>query len=314
MTRALVTGATGFVGNHLVRVLLERSESVRCMVRDESPRDLLDGLDVELAVADLRDAEAVARAVDGCDVVYHCGADYRLYVPDPDAMYASNVGGTRHVLEAAARHGVERVVYTSTVGALGPVPAKGHYKRSKHAAEQVALEAAQRGQPVVIVNPSAPIGERDIKPTATGKIIVDFLRGKMPAYVDTGLNLVDVVDVAHGHVLAAERGEIGERYVLGNRNMTLREILETLAELTGRRAPRLRLPHWIPMTVAFCSTTWARLTHSEPAVPIDAVRMSRQRMFFDASRAVRELGMPQSPVEGAMQRAIDWFEANGYVR
>lgn len=311
MPRVLVTGATGFVGNHLARTLIQRGHSVRCLVRDASRRELLEDLAVEIAVGDLRDARAVDAAVRDCEFVYHCAADYRLWVPDPDAMYATNVDGTRHVLEAARRASVRRVVYTSTVGVFGAL--SGPYKRSKHMAEQVALDAAKRGEPIVIVNPTAPVGERDLKPTATGAIVVDFLRGKFVAYVDTGLNLVDVRDVAEGHVLAAERGRDGERYILGNRNMKLIEILRMLAELTGGRAPRLRLPHWIPLIAAHLSTAWARLRGVEPAVALDAVRMARHRMFFDASRSVAELGLPQSPVEDALRRAVEWYRANGYA-
>lgn len=321
--KAFVTGGTGFVGSHLVRVLLAEGATVRCLVRRTSPRDNLEGLDVEVVEGDLTDAAGLDLA--DCDHLFHCAADYRLWVPDPDAMYRANVDGTRELLRAAA--GMHRIVYTSTVGALGLVEGGvadertptsleqmiGHYKRSKFLAEREAEKAAKDGAPVVIVNPSTPVGELDIKPTATGKIIVDFLNGKMPAYVDTGLNLIDVRDCAAGHLLAARRGRVGERYILGNENLSLREMLGLLAELTGRPAPRIRLPHWIPQLAASVSTGWARLVGGEPAVPLDAVRMARHRMYFDASKAVDELGLPQNPVREALGRAIAWFRANGYA-
>ena len=326
--KALVTGASGFVGRHVVDALLRRGASVRCLVRAAS-RPRLDGRSVEVVEGDLTDPAAVRRAVEGADAVFHCAADYRLYVPDPPAMYASNVDGTRHVLEASAEAGVPRVVYTSTVGALGhrhdgspadettPVSLGdmiGHYKRSKYLAERVADEWAKRGLPVVIVNPSAPVGDGDVKPTATGKMIVDFDRGKIPAYVDTGLNLVDVRDVAEGHLLAAERGRPGERYILGNENLPLREILALLAEITGRPAPRVRLPHFVPLAVAAVNTSWSRLTGGTPEYELDAVRLARRKMYFDAGKAVRELGLRRTPVIEPLRRAVTWFREHGYVR
>ncbi len=330
--KALVTGATGFVGAHLARALLAQGAQVRCLVRPATAAaaarvDLLAGLTVELAVGDLRDAASLRAAVDGCDVVYHCAADYRLYAPDPRDMFASNVTGTDNLLQACAAAGVARVVYTSSVGALGlveggiadegtPVTAAamiGPYKRSKFEAERVAETWAARGLPVVIVNPSTPVGEGDVKPTPTGRMVVDFLRGKFPAYVDTGLNLIDVRDVAQGHLLAAQHGRPGERYILGHRNMTLKEILDCLALLTGLPAPRVRVPHWLPLGVAYVSTAAARFTGHTPRATPDAVRMSRHRMFFDATKAVRQLGLPQSPIEPALERAVAWFTANGYA-
>jgi dihydroflavonol-4-reductase len=260
--------------------------------------------------------------------VYHCAADYRLYVPDPDRMYAANVEGTENLMRAAADANVKRIVYTSTVGTLGrardgapadettPVALdemSGHYKRSKFLAERAVERWASGGLPVVIVNPSAPVGERDVKPTATGQMIVDFLAGRMPAYVDSGLNLVDVTDVAAGHLLAAERGRPGEKYILGHSNLTLEEIFRHLAELTGRPAPRWRIPHWIPFVVAGADTARARLLSRTPRVALDAVRLSRYRMFFDAGKAVRELGLPQSPVREALARAVRWFASHGYA-
>jgi dihydroflavonol-4-reductase len=328
--RAFLTGATGFVGWHVLQALRERGDRVRCLVRPSS-RSLLgpepvEG--VEPVIGDLRDPEVLRRAIDGCEVVFHCAADYRLYVPDPEEMYASNVDGTRNVLSAASRCGVRRVVYTSTVGALGlhangaaadetvPVGIEkmtGHYKRSKFLAERVADEWAARGLPVVIVNPSAPVGDRDIKPTATGKMILDFLEGRMKAYVDTGLNLVDVRDVAAGHLSAAVSGRIGERYILGHRNLTLKEILDRLADITGLPAPRLRLPHWIPLAAAALDTGFARLRNRPPRLHLDAVKLSMHRMFFDPGKAVRELGLPQTPVNEPLARAVDWFRSNDYV-
>jgi dihydroflavonol-4-reductase len=328
LMRAFVTGASGFVGGHLVRVLLDRGVEVSCLVRESSPRQNLQGLPVAIVHGDLRDPQAVRRGLEGARVVFHCAADYRLYVPEPGPMYESNVEGTRNVLRAAADCGVERVVYTSTVGALGRDPAGGasdentpvaledmvgHYKRSKFLAERVAEEWAGRGLGVVIVNPSAPVGERDVKPTATGRMILDFLRGRMRAYVDTGLNLIDVRDVATGHVLAAEKGRIGERYILGHRNLTLKEIFDALSRITGIRSPHLRLPHWIPLAAAAVDTALARVLGRAPRLELDAVRLSRHRMFFECGKAVRELGLPQTPIEGALERAVEWFRMHGYV-
>jgi dihydroflavonol-4-reductase len=325
----LVTGGTGFLGAHIVRALVRRGERPRCLVRATSDRRNLEGLPVEIVPGDLTDAASLNRATKGVASVFHCAADYRLYVRDPRETYANNVEGTRNVLRAAAEAGVARVVYTSSVGTLGlnlngrpateetpvaPEDMVGHYKRSKFLAERVAQEWSLQGLPLVIVNPSTPVGELDAKPTPTGQILVRFLNRRMPAYVETGLNLVDVRDVAEGHVLAAEKGRVGERYILGHRNMTLKEILDTLARLTGLPAPRLRLPHWIPLAVAAVDTSLARLVGRSPEIPIEGVRLSRHRMFFDASKAVRELGLPQTPVEDALERAVRWFKENGYVR
>ena len=326
---SLVTGGTGFVGAHVVRALLERGDDrVRCLARPGGGRSNLDGCDVEIVEGDLRDPASLRRACDGCAEVYHCAADYRLFVRQPRELYASNVDGTRHLLTAATEAGAERIVYTSSVGALGlesggrsateatPVRASamiGHYKRSKYAAERVAVEAAAAGAPVVIVNPSTPVGELDVKPTPTGRIIVDFLAGRMPAYVDTGLNLIDVRDVARGHLLAAERGRVGEKYILGYQNVALVEMLRMLADITAIKAPRLRLPHWLPIGAAAVATGWALLAGGEPRVALDSARMARHRMFFDAGKAVRELGLVQSPIREALARAVRWFKENGYV-
>jgi dihydroflavonol-4-reductase len=278
---------------------------------------------------DLRDADSLRRAVGGCEQVYHCAADYRFYSPDPRELYDSNVEGTRNVMQAAFERGVSRVVYTSSVGALGlnqdgspadettPVTIDdmvGHYKRSKFLAERVAEQWAAKGLPVVIVNPSAPVGDGDLKPTATGKMILDFLNRKVPAYVDTGLNLVDVRDVAQGHLLAADKGRVGEKYILGNQDMTLEEIFGALSSITALPAPRVRLPRWVPLTVAAIDTGVSRLLKREPSVPLEAVRLSRYRMFFDPSKAIRELGLPQTPVEEPLRRAVEWYRDNGYVK
>lgn len=324
MKPVLVTGVTGFVGWHVASELLRRGEQVRALVR---PGSRVREIECEPVTGDLRDAASLRHAVQGCSAVYHVAADYRLWAKDSSELYQSNVEGTRNLLEAARSAGIAKFVYTSTVGCIGVPPdgvgdesmpvtideMSGAYKRSKFLAEQVALEYAREGYPVVIVNPTAPVGDHDIKPTPTGKIILDFLRRKMPAYVDTGLNLVDVRDTAVGHVLAAERGKPGERYILGCRNMTLKEILERLARLSGLSAPNFRIPYFVAYGVGVCSTAWAAVTGKEPRAPIDAVRMARKKMFVSQEKAKRELGFQPAPVDGALQRAIDWFRANGYV-
>jgi len=279
---------------------------------------------------DLRDPDSVNACAAGCEVVFHVAADYRLWVPDPEVMYAINVGGTKNVLEAARKAGVQRVIYTSTVGALGipedgtpgteetPVSLRdmvGPYKRSKFLAEREALKAARDGLDVVVVNPSTPVGPGDVKPTPTGRIITDFLNRRMPAYLDTGLNLVHVRDVAMGHILAMERGRSGEKYILGNENLTLMEIFELLASICGIPAPRIRLPRTPILALAYASEALSRwVTHREPRIPLDGVRMAAKKMFFDASKAVRELGMPQTPVRQALEEAVEWFRAEGYVK
>jgi dihydroflavonol-4-reductase len=284
-------------------------------------------LDVERVTGDLRDPDSLGRAVVGCELVFHVAADYRLWSKDPAELYSSNVEGTRNVLDAAARAGVERVVYTSTVGCIG-MPAgrsgdeqtpvsiadmAGHYKRSKWLAEQVALEKAAAGLPVVIVNPTAPVGDHDWKPTPTGKIIVDFLSGKLPAFVDTGLNLVDARDTAIGHLLAAEKGRPGERYILGSENFTLEQILGRLAALSGKPAPTIKIPYPIAYAAGAITTAFAQVTGKPPLAPLEAVRMARKKMFVTHDKAARELGFASRPVEDALRRAIDWFRANGYV-
>jgi len=289
----------------------------------------LDGLDVEVVLGDLTDFESLRRAVAGCRWVYHVAADYRLWAANPRELYETNVGGTRNLILACQAEGIERMVYTSTVGTLGlardgqpaneetPVGLEdmiGHYKRSKFLAEAEVKAWARRGFPVVIVNPSTPVGPGDVKPTPTGQMIVDFLNGRMPAYIETGLNLIDVEDVAAGHLLAMEKGRVGERYILGNQNATFAEILQMLAKVSGRPRPRIRMPFSVAMGLAVVSTALSTFTHRPPRIPIEGVRMARKKMFFDASKAVRELGLPQSPVEGALAKAVAWFQANGYVR
>lgn len=324
MKPVLVTGATGFVGWHVARRLLEKGETVRVLVRD--PGRLRELEEVQVVVGDLRDPESLRRAVAGCGAIYHVAADYRLWARRPEEMYRSNAGGTRNLLEAAREEGVERIVYTSTVGCIGvpdggignertPVRWEdmiGHYKRSKFLAEQAALEQAARGLPVVIVNPTAPVGDHDFKPTPTGKTIVDYLRGRMRAYVDTGLNLVDVRDVAEGHWLACERGKPGERYILGGRNLTLQEIFGRLEAISGVAAPRRQIPYAVAYAAGLVSTGWAFVAGGEPLAPLDGVRMARKKMFVTHEKAAAELGYAPGPVEDALARAVEWFRTNGY--
>ncbi len=321
MKRALVTGATGFVGWHVAKKLQERGVVVRALSRS----GLVAELDVEVVRGDLRDAEAVTRAAEGCEAIFHVAADYRLWTAQPDEMYASNVEGTRNVMRAA---GARRVVYCSTVGAVGmrngliadedsPVSLadmKGHYKRSKFLAEQVAREAAHEGVAVTIVNPTTPLGDHDFKPTPTGKVIVDFLAGKIPAYIDTGLNYVDVSDVAEGHLLAWDRGRVGERYILGSENLTLKQMLDRLAVVAGRKAPEIQIPYAVAYGAAWCSTMWANFTGSEPGIPLDGVRYAHIRMWVKHDRAVRELGYSPGPVDGALRRAVDWFRQDSKIK
>ena len=324
----LVTGGTGFVGANLVRELLRDGERVRVLARAGGDRRALEGCAVDVAEGDLLDRASVAAAVKGMTRVYHVAADYRLWAPDRRALYGANVDGTRHVLEAAWEAGAERIVYTSTVGAVGipkdgtpgdettPVSLQemvGAYKSSKFLAERVADELAARGAPVVIVNPSAPIGPWDVKPTPTGQMIVDFLKGRMVGSLDTGLNLVHVRDVARGHILAAERGRPGERYILGNENFTLLAIFKRLSALTGIPAPRWRVPYAVAWMAAAAMEGGARLTRRPPRVALTAVRMAKKHMHFSAGKAVSELGLPQTPVDVALADAIAWFVDHGYA-
>ena len=320
MKPALVTGASGFLGWHVARVLIERGYSVRALVRSGSR---VDSLDVETITGDLRDPASLERAIAGCGLVFHVAADYRLWAKDPGELYRSNVDGTRNLLHAAQQAGVERVVYTSTVGCIGiphggigdettPVALNdmaGHYKRSKFLAEQVALEFARGGLAVVIVNPTAPVGDHDVKPTPTGKIVLDFLNGDMPAFIDTGLNVVDVRDTAEGHLLACQRGRPGERYILGSENLTLARILQELANLTGRKAPTIRLPYAVAWCAGVCSTGWAELSGKPPRVPLEGVRMARKKMWVTHAKAQRELGFAPGPARQALARAVDWFRS-----
>ena len=325
---SLVTGATGFIGANIVRALLDEGENVRVLVRAQSDTRNLDGLPVQMVIGDVRDVASLRVALRGCETLYHAAAHYSLWTPQRDEVYAINVDGTVHVLQAALDLGVQKVVYTSSVATIAlpadgspgdetmPLPlahAVGHYKRSKILAEQRAMALCEQGLPLVVVHPSAPVGPWDIKPTPTGKICVDFLRRKMPAYLDTGLNLVDVRDVARGHLLAAQRGTIGERYILGHRNMSLREILQLLAAVSGLPAPRFRIPYGVAMAAGYVSEGVAAITKKPPAVPVVGVRLARHPMYFTAQKAVRELGLPQSPIEDALRDAVQWFRERGYV-
>lgn len=323
MKPVLVTGATGFVGWHVARLLEGSGRRVRALVR---PGSRLRELEAEAVTGDLRERESLDRAAAGCDTVYHVAADYRLWARDPSEIWRSNVEGTRNLLEACRAAGVERIVYTSTVGCIGipedgpgdentPVTQgdmAGDYKRSKFQAEQVALEYAAAGLPVTIVNPTAPVGDHDFKPTPTGKILLDVLKGRMPAYVDTGLNLVDVEDTARGHLLACERGRPGERYILGCENLLLAEILRRVAAAAGLNAPAVRIPYGLAYAVGVVTTAWAGWTGNEPRAPLEAVRMARKKMFVSHQKAARELGYDPRPVDGAIRRAVDWFRGNGY--
>lgn len=328
--KALVTGATGFIGFHVARQLKKSGFSVRAIVRKGSDISALKSLDIEPFIGDVRDFSSVCTALKGCRHLYHLAADYRIWVPDPERMYEINVQGTRKVMEAALKTGVEKVVYTSTVGVLSacsngrpsdedtPVGIEdmvGHYKRSKFIAEKEVCLFIEKGLPVVIVNPTTPIGTMDRKPTPTGKIIVDFLNGMIPAYLDTGLNFVDVEDVAAAHLLAAQHGRVGQRYILGNKNISLRHFFETLAGMTGLKPPKLRLPYLPVLLASYVNEALSKwITHRHPMIPLTGVRMAKKYMYFDCSKAVKELNMPQNPVEFAIEKAIDWFRNHGYVK
>src|SRR3989440_7029108 len=331
---AFVTGATGFVGSHVARALAEQGAELRLLVRATSdPRNIQD-LRAERVIGDLRDPDSLDPAMAGCDVVFHVAADYRLWVRDPDQMYRSNVEGTRAILEAARKNRVRRVVYTSSVATMGftsnghpanedsPVALEnmiGHYKRSKFMAEQVALDAGRKDiggerMDVVVGNPTTPVGEQDIKPTPTGRIIVDFLKKKFPAYVDTGLNLVDVRECARGHVAALEKGKSGERYILGGENLTLKQILDKLSAITGLPSPRVRVPYVLALATGVVDEmVTGHIFGREPRATIDAVRMGRKKMFVSSGKAERELGWRVVEVDDALHRAVEWFQANGYA-
>lgn len=327
--KALVTGSTGFIGAAVARGLLERGVEVRALVRRESDPGNLQGLKVEQAYGDLRDAASLRQALTGCRQLYHVAAHYALWAPDPQIFYDINVTGTRNLMEAARDAGVERIVYTSTIGAIGLPPGggpgteetpvsleqmSGHYKRSKFLAEQEVTKLASAGLPVVIVNPSAPVGARDIKPTPTGQVIVDFMKGRMPAYIETGMNLIDVDDVAAGHLTAMEKGRIGERYILGNRNLMLREVFALLSRLTGVPAPTVKLPRLAILPLAYVNQWLADyVTRRPPRIPLEGVKMAKYVMHYDCSKAVRELALPQTPVEVALEKAVRWFRDHKYA-
>ncbi len=326
---AFVTGATGFLGSHVARVLAEQGAQLRLLVRPTSDLRNIADLNAERVEGDLRDPASIEKALAGCDALFHVAADYRLWVQDPEQMYRSNVEGTRALLEAARRQGVRRVVYTSSVATMGfssngaladensPVSLAdmiGHYKRSKFMAEQVAFEAARSGVDVVVVNPTTPMGERDLKPTPTGRLVVDFLKRKFPAYVDTGLNLVDATECARGHLQALEKGRAGERYILGGENLTLKQILDRLGAITGLPSPKVKLPYVFALAAGVVDeTVTGRILGREPRATIDAVRMGRKKMFITSAKAERELGWRSVPVDDALRRSVEWFRTNGYA-
>ncbi|MDM9384804.1 NAD-dependent epimerase/dehydratase family protein [Chlorogloeopsis sp. ULAP01] len=321
--RVFVTGGTGFIGANLVRLLLQEGYTVRALVRPSSRLDNLQGLNVEFIQGDLNDPDLWQQVL-GCQYLFHVAAHYSLWQKDKDLLIRHNVLGTHNILAAAQKAGIERTVYTSSVAAIGVGAAGtavdetyqspleklvGNYKKSKFLAEQEAMQAARAGQDVVVVNPTSPIGPWDIKPTPTGDIILRFLRRQMPFYMDTGLNFIDVRDVAKGHLLALQKGKPGERYILGNQNLTLKQLLDQLAEITGLSAPQRAIPAWLPQSVAWVDEKILTLLGKSPSVPLDGVRMATQTMYYDASKAVRELGLPQSPLSVALKDAVDWFEA-----
>jgi dihydroflavonol-4-reductase len=323
----LVTGAAGFLVSHVARQLVARGDEVRVLLRASSTNRAIADLSLEYVTGDLRDPASLDRAMKGIKRVFHVAADYRLWARRSREIYDSNVGGTKNLLEAAKRAGVEQLIYTSTVATIAVdrpqlpnelTDAKlqemvGHYKRSKWMAEREALSAAKGGLPVIVAMPTTPVGPWDWKPTPTGKIILDFLNGKMPGYVETGLNFVGVEECAAGHLLVAEKGKIGERYLLGGENHTLKAMLDILAKITGLRAPALKIPHGLALGVAYANTVFSRLLGREPGIPIEGVKIARHMMFVDCSRAQRELGFKAGPVAAALERAVRWYEANGYI-
>ena len=330
-----VTGASGFIGANLVHELCARGHRVKALLRANADTRGLAGVEVERVPGDIADRDCLARAMRGCDWCFHVAASYHLWLPDYAPMYAANVDGTRNVLEAAVDAGCSRIVYTSTVGCIGlPRAANGavtptdetqpvseaemnnHYKLSKWKAEIIVRELAAKGVPVVIVNPSAPIGPRDVKPTPTGQVIVDFLNGTLPAYLDTGLNWVHVRDVAIGHILAAEKGRIGERYILGHAdgNWTLKEAFAVLGELSGLRAPKMRIPYLVAWIAAQVDEQLSKFTGKPPKAPLAGVRMAKHKMFFNPAKAIGELGLPQTPPRQALVDAVEWFRSNGFAK
>ncbi len=323
----LVTGAAGFLGSHVTRQLVARGDDVRVLLRASSTNRAIADLPLEYVTGDLRDPASLERAMKGVKRVFHVAADYRLWAKRKQDIYDSNVGGTKNLLEAAKRASVEQLIYTSTVATIAVdrpqhpnefTDAKleemvGHYKRSKWMAEREALGAAKSGLPVIVAMPTTPVGPWDWKPTPTGKIILDFLNGNMPGYVKTGLNFVGVEECAAGHLLVAEKGQVGERYLLGGENLTLKEMLDTLAKITGLRAPMLKIPHGLALGVAYANTAFSRLVGREPQIPVEGVKIARHMMFVDCARAKRELGFQAGPVAAALERAVRWYEANGYI-
>ena len=330
MDTVFVTGGTGFVGANLVRLLLDKGFKVKALARPGSNRRNLDGLAVEIVEGDLLSSEALSRGAQGARYVFHIAADYRVWVPNPEEMTAANVQGSINVVEAAAKAGAERVVHCSSVATVkvsggrapadensfypGPEKIVGAYKKSKFLAEQAVLELARKGRPVVVVNPAAPIGAHDVKPTPTGKIVVDFLSGRMPSYIDTGLNVVSVQDVAQGHLSAALKGRVGERYILGGENLTLKDILFLLARVSGAKPPKFKTPYAVAYAFAALDSARAGLFGGEPLAPLDAVRMARHYMWFDSGKAKRELGYSPRPAEDALREAVRYFTDNGYVK
>ena len=328
--KVMVTGATGFIGANLVRALLEQGYQVKALVRKESTRKNIEGSDIEVVFGDLRDMTSLGMALNGCEVLFHVAASYTFWSPDPKDIYETNVKGTENILAAAIAEGIKRVVYTSTESTIGiakngslgteeketdPGALAGHYKKSKYMAEKLALEMCHDGLPLVIVNPTMPVGPLDIKPTPTGQIIVDFLNRKMPAYVNTGLNVVDVEDVARGHILALEKGRIGERYILGNKNLTLKEIFAILENISGIKAPQLRIPICFALGIAHADELIEGMVlRRHPRIPVAGVKTARKFRHFDCSKSIRELGLPQTPVEEALEKSVRWFKQNGYVR
>jgi dihydroflavonol-4-reductase len=324
----LVTGAAGFLGSHVTRQLVARGEEVRVLMRASSSNRAISDLPLEYVTGDLRDASSLERAMKGVQRVFHVAADYRLWAKRSQDIYDSNVGGTKNLLAAAKAAGVSQMIYTSTVATIAVDRPKlpneftdskldemiGHYKRSKWMAEQETLKAAKEGLPLIVAMPTTPVGPWDWKPTPTGKIILDFLNGKMPGYVETGLNFVGVEECAAGHLLVAERGKVGERYLLGAENLTLKEMLDTLAKITGLPAPGMKIPHGVALGVAYVESSLSRLVGREPQIPVEGVKIAQHKMFVDCSRAQKELGFQPGPVAAALERAVRWYQVNGYVK
>ncbi len=326
--KALVTGATGFVGAAVVRALIKTGVEVRVLARRDSDFSNLQQFKIDGVYGDLRDKDSLRKALAGCGQLYHVAAHYALWARNPAIFYDVNVTGTKNLLEAARDVSTERIVYCSTIGAIGLPPGgglgteetpvsleqmAGHYKRSKYLAEQEVLKLAKQGLPVVIVNPSAPVGEGDVKPTPTGQMIVEFMKGRMPAYIETGMNIVDVDDVAAGHLLAMQKGRIGERYILGTKNLMLRDIFEILSRLTGVKMPSVKLPRELVLPLAYLNLAFSWVTGIPPRIPLEGVKMAKYKMHYDCSKAIRELGIPQTPPDVALEKAVRWFRDHKYV-